>query len=40
MRIRKEAVRRREEEREAQCRGPEESPGREKEEAVATNLIQ
>ncbi len=40
VRVRKEAVRRREEQREAQCRGPEESPGPEKEEVAATNLIQ
>ena len=40
MRIRKAAVRRKEEEREAQYRGPEERPERQKEEAVATNLIQ
>lgn len=36
----REFRRRREEEREAQCRGPGESPEGEKEEAVATNLIQ
>ena len=36
----REFRRRREEEREAQCRGPGESPERQKEEAVATDLIQ
>ena len=40
VRVRKEAMRRREEQREAQCRGPEEGPGPEKEEVAATNLIQ